>query len=91
MYLQTTGVDARSHSIGHELYRVENYMKRVDVIKDKALRPKINRNVASAVVRSAMFDLDAKNEQASSTIKSDEILISDDEIEEKPTKRQRTN
>lgn len=92
MYLQTNGVDARLHSIGYELFRVEKYTNRLKQIKDKALRPKILKNAASGFVRNALFD---PNMGFKADLQTDEIVISDsgedDPTEEKPAKRFKNN
>ena len=84
MYLQTNGFNAKTHSIGHELYRIEKYTNRLKAIKDKELRPKINRFAAGAFVRNALFD----PTDLATTSKSGES--SEDWLDEKPAKRLKT-
>lgn len=98
-------MDAKSHAIGSELYRVEKYTDRLRQIRHKVLRPKLNQRAAGAFVRNALFDPDeqktrekddwedAEDEQpeAGSNAADGETGDQDDSIQEKPAKRMRTN
>lgn len=63
VFLQTTGVDAKSHAVNSELFRIEQYTNRLKQIRYKAFRPKVNRRAAGAFVRNALFDPNEMQQQ----------------------------
>jgi hypothetical protein len=83
VFLQTNGIDAKSHpGIGPELYRIERYMNRLNLIKDKESRPKINKFAAGAFVRNALFDADSHARPSNETAED-----WTEENDERPAKR----
>ena len=97
-------MDARSHPINSELFRIEKYTDRLRQIRHKAFRPKVNRRAAGAFVRNALFDPDEQKSEEkpdwsdeedeekaiSSGTQTNETSDLDDSIREKPAKRMRT-
>lgn len=56
VYLRTQGIDTSSHPIMHELQRVKQVMKRWKDVKDKKIRPVLNKQAAERFIRSGLWD-----------------------------------
>ena len=60
-YLIMHGIDPKNHPIKQELDRIQTYMKRIEIIKNKENAPKLAKDAAKRFVRNAMFDSEQKN------------------------------
>ncbi|XP_051868066.1 nuclear nucleic acid-binding protein C1D [Pristis pectinata] len=65
IYLVTQGINPKEHAVKQELERIRTYMNKVKEITDRKKAAKLDKGVASRIVRNALWE--AKSEGKSKT------------------------